>query len=170
MARRGEMQEVELLDADDGVSHETGVDSPVGTTGRTRVRRWWLLGGAAALAVTLGVAQWVMTAHESAALARLARVPGVLLPVDQTLDVVRRVPAADVAALFGAVGAGVERADDGSQSFTWRDPAGGPGWTAELLGPNALLDDLAAAGGTVAHEILVRLSRRAERVYLGEVQ
>jgi len=39
----------------------------------------------------------------------------------------------------------------------------------ELLGPNAQLDDLAAAGGTVAHEVLVRLSRRAERVCLGEV-
>jgi len=38
----------------------------------------------------------------------------------------------------------------------------------ELLGPNAQVDDLAAAGGTVAHEILVRLSRRADRVYLGE--
>jgi alanine racemase len=38
----------------------------------------------------------------------------------------------------------------------------------EILGPNAQLDDLAAAAGTVAHEILVRLSRRAERVYLGE--
>jgi alanine racemase len=38
----------------------------------------------------------------------------------------------------------------------------------ELLGAHAHLDDLAAAGGTVAHEILVRLSRRAERVYLGE--
>jgi alanine racemase len=37
----------------------------------------------------------------------------------------------------------------------------------ELLGPNAPLDDLAAAAGTVAHEILTRLSRRAERVYLG---
>jgi alanine racemase len=44
------------------------------------------------------------------------------------------------------------------------------GEPVELLGPNALLDDLAAAGGTVAHEILVRLSRRAERVYLGEAQ
>jgi alanine racemase len=42
------------------------------------------------------------------------------------------------------------------------------GETVELLGPNALLDDLAAAAGTVAHEVLVRLSRRAERVYLGE--
>lgn len=41
------------------------------------------------------------------------------------------------------------------------------GDTVELLGPNACLDDLAAAAGTVAHEVLVRLSRRAERVYLG---
>jgi alanine racemase len=40
----------------------------------------------------------------------------------------------------------------------------------ELLGENARLDDLAAAGGTVAHEILVRISCRAERVYLGEAQ
>ena len=37
----------------------------------------------------------------------------------------------------------------------------------ELLGPHVALDDLAAAGGTVAHEILSRLSLRAERVYLG---
>jgi alanine racemase len=36
----------------------------------------------------------------------------------------------------------------------------------ELLGPNALLDDLAKAAGSVAHEVLVRLSRRAERTYL----
>jgi len=43
------------------------------------------------------------------------------------------------------------------------------GEPVELLGPNALLDDLAAAAGTVAHEVLVRLSRRAERTYLGEV-
>lgn len=42
------------------------------------------------------------------------------------------------------------------------------GEMAELLGPNALLDDLAHAAGTVAHEVLVRLSPRAERVYLGE--
>jgi len=38
---------------------------------------------------------------------------------------------------------------------------------AELLGPNALIDDLAAAAGTVAHEVLVRISRRAERTYVG---
>ncbi|HEX7943214.1 MAG TPA: alanine racemase, partial [Phenylobacterium sp.] len=41
------------------------------------------------------------------------------------------------------------------------------GDAVELLGPNVLLDDLANAAGTVAHEVLVRLSPRAERVYLG---
>ena len=40
----------------------------------------------------------------------------------------------------------------------------------ELLGPNAPLDNLATAAGTVAHEVLVRLSSRAERVYLGDNQ
>jgi alanine racemase len=42
------------------------------------------------------------------------------------------------------------------------------GEPVELLGPHAQLDDLAAAAGTVAHEVLVRLSRRTERIYLGE--
>lgn len=37
----------------------------------------------------------------------------------------------------------------------------------EFLGPNIQLDDLAAAAGSVAHECLVRLSARAERIYLG---
>jgi alanine racemase len=48
------------------------------------------------------------------------------------------------------------------------DAQAAPGDPVELLGENAMLDDLASAGGTVAHEILVRLSRRAERVHLGE--
>jgi alanine racemase len=42
------------------------------------------------------------------------------------------------------------------------------GEAVELLGPNALLDDVAAAAGTVAHEVLVRLGRRGERVYLDD--
>lgn len=37
----------------------------------------------------------------------------------------------------------------------------------ELLGANILLDDAAAAAGTTSYEILLRLSRRAERVYVG---
>ena len=41
----------------------------------------------------------------------------------------------------------------------------GAGDLVELLGPHALLDDLALAAGTVAHECLVRLSQRAERTY-----
>ena len=41
------------------------------------------------------------------------------------------------------------------------------GDAVELMGPNAPIDELATAAGTVAHECLVRLSPRAERVYLG---
>jgi alanine racemase len=41
------------------------------------------------------------------------------------------------------------------------------GEPVELLGPNAQLDDLAQAGATVAHEILVRISSRAARGYVG---
>lgn len=37
----------------------------------------------------------------------------------------------------------------------------------ELLGPHALLDDQAKAAGSIAHECLVRLSTRAQRLYLG---
>jgi len=49
------------------------------------------------------------------------------------------------------------------------DAPAGVGEMVELLGPNALLDDQAAAAGTVAHECLVRLGGRAERVYIGEI-
>ena len=46
-------------------------------------------------------------------------------------------------------------------------PGARVGDTAELLGPHALLDDLAKAAGSVAHECLVRLGGRAERRYIG---
>lgn len=44
-----------------------------------------------------------------------------------------------------------------------------PGAMAEIIGPNALVDDVAKAAGTISYEILVRLSGRAERKYSGEV-
>jgi alanine racemase len=46
-------------------------------------------------------------------------------------------------------------------------PAAKVGDQAELLGPIAPLDDLAKASGSVAHECLVHLGRRAQRTYLG---
>ncbi|MDP2213704.1 alanine racemase [Phenylobacterium sp.] len=47
------------------------------------------------------------------------------------------------------------------------DGEAAPGDMVELLGPHALLDDLAHAAGSIAHECLVRLSSRAQRIYLG---
>jgi alanine racemase len=43
----------------------------------------------------------------------------------------------------------------------------GPAAMVELLGANVPVDEVAAAAGTVAHEVLTRLGHRAERVYLG---
>ena len=37
----------------------------------------------------------------------------------------------------------------------------------DLIGPGASLDDLAASAGTIGYELLVRLGRRAHRVYEG---
>ncbi len=38
---------------------------------------------------------------------------------------------------------------------------------AEIIGPNASVDAAAAAAGTISYEILVRISRRARRSYMG---
>ena len=47
-------------------------------------------------------------------------------------------------------------------------PAASGEWV-ELMGPHAQIDHLAAAAGSVAHECLVRLSARAERIVIGEI-
>ncbi|OYX32803.1 MAG: alanine racemase [Caulobacterales bacterium 32-69-10] len=49
-------------------------------------------------------------------------------------------------------------------------PTAKVGGRVELLGPNAHLDHLAAAASSVAHEILVRISPRAARRYVGEAK
>lgn len=41
-----------------------------------------------------------------------------------------------------------------------------PGAMVEIIGPNRLLDDAAAAAGAIAYEVLTRLGSRAERIYL----
>ena len=129
------MQDVELTDdAPDGV-HESS-PTPEATA---RVRRWRrrLIAGTAVLALALGVAQWVVTARENAALDRLAQIPGVLSPVDESFGILRRVASVDASELFGMAHGGLKTGADGSQSFTWDDPASGrPAWTTELLGPN----------------------------------
>jgi len=47
-------------------------------------------------------------------------------------------------------------------------PGAKVGDRVEFLGPHAQLDDVAAAAGSVAHEVLVRLSPRTQRHYRGE--
>ena len=46
-------------------------------------------------------------------------------------------------------------------------PAAREGGFAQLLGPDLLVDDFAAAAGTLAYEVLTRLGPRIERHYLG---
>jgi alanine racemase len=43
-----------------------------------------------------------------------------------------------------------------------------PGAYVELLGPNVPVDDVAAAAGTIAYEVLTRIAPRVRRRYLGE--
>jgi alanine racemase len=45
-----------------------------------------------------------------------------------------------------------------------------PGEYVELFGPNLPIDEVAAAAGTIAYELLTQLSRRAERLYIGGPQ
>lgn len=137
MARRGGLQEVELLDEHDPLS------SPPHRH-RRRVRPVAVVVGALVVAGGLVATQWVITARERAAVDALAQVPGVLEPVDETLTVQRRVAAEDAGSLFGRSDGFLDRAADGSQSYTWVDGGDGAGWTAELLGPTAALAAVAS--------------------------
>lgn len=136
MTRRGDLQEVELLDGDD----PPAVEPPA----RRRFPTAAVVGAALVLVVGLVVTQWVLTARERAAVAALAQVPGVLAPVDETLVIERRVSTEEASALFGQAWGALERGSDGAQTYTWVDGTGGPGWSAELLGPNAALAGVAA--------------------------
>jgi outer membrane protein assembly factor BamB len=133
MGRRGELQQVELLDS------AAPDQPPVAAPPRSRLRLG-LIAGAAAVVLGLGVTQWVLTARENAATARIAQLPGVLAPMDDTLEVVRRLTPEDVATLHGERYGTLVVAEDGSQSYRWVEP-GGEGWTTPLLGPLDGLED-----------------------------
>jgi hypothetical protein len=143
MGRRGELREVELLDPATGTSGHA--------PDRTRSRhRLWLVGAVAVVAGALGVTQGVLTTRENAAIARLAQVPGVLAPVDDTLETVRTLAPEDVSTLTGEPYGVLLRGQDGAQSYRWFEPADeGPGWTTPLLGPPATeVDSSYVIGGT----------------------
>lgn len=146
MGRRGDVQEVEL--------HDSAVpDDELPTDLRGSRRRVWLVGVVAVVALALGVTQWVMTARENAAVARLAQVPGVLGPVDGTLQVVQALTPERTATLTGEAYGALLRAEDGAQSYQWFEPADeGPGWTTPLLDAPAGLEDPSQAyfGSTCA--------------------
>src|SRR6478735_7141951 len=141
MGRRGGLGDVELVEPAVEPAPEPSSRPP------TR-RRLWLAMGAAGVVLALGVTQWVVTAREDAAVARLARLPGVVSPVDDTLEVVRRLTPGDAVTLTGRASGTLLRADDGSQTYRWFEPASeGTGWTTQLLGPTALPADPAQVAG-----------------------
>src|SRR5690349_10530733 len=118
MGRGGGLRDVELVDPAVEGTPEPSSRPPAR-------RRLWLGIGAAGVVLALGVTQWVVTAREDAAVARLTRLPGVLSPVDDTLEVVRRLTPGDAVTLTGRASGALLRADDGSQSYRWFEPAGG---------------------------------------------
>lgn len=148
------MQEVELVDGPDvpdGSDSPDGTGAPdvpaaqTGSLGRPhRVRRWWLVGGVAAVALSLVGIQWVVDAREDAAVARLSAVRGVIPELGETLRVVRAFPQEEIAGFFsgvltpsGATGRLVV-AEDGSQAFTAIDDrTGETTWSTPLVGPDA---------------------------------
>ena len=99
-----------------------------------------MVGGVVGAVVALGAVQGVAELRERAAVAELAKVPGVVAPVGETLVAARTISSDDISTMFGYAGGGVEHAEDGSQSLRWFD--GGPQWTADLAGPAPALADL----------------------------
>ena len=140
--RRGELQEVELVD------RAPVADPPAPGRSRTR-RRLWLAGGAAAVVLLLGGVQAVLSAREDAAVARLQVVPGVLRPVDDTLEVVRRLTPDDTATLTGQAEGALVPDEDGGLTYRWFAP-GDLGWTARLDPPTGAPTDQAGVLGASA--------------------
>src|SRR6478736_6759611 len=129
------MQEVDLVDgAADG--------EPDAAPGRSRWR-WWAVGMAAVAVLALGGTQWVIDQRDAAAVARLARLPGVAPPLGDSLRVVRSLSQDEATSLWDGIDTGEASASlvvaaDGSQSFTAVDKRTGKVvWSTPLLGPDA---------------------------------
>ncbi|KQY21341.1 hypothetical protein ASD16_18755 [Cellulomonas sp. Root485] len=118
--RRDTLQDVEL----DGPA--TAPDPPQGR------RRVWLGVGALVVVLALAGTQALLSAREDAAAERLQAVPGVLRPVGDTLEVVRRLTDDAAAGLTGEAGGTLSLAEDGVLTYRWLAP-GEPGWARQLL-------------------------------------
>lgn len=95
-------------------------------------RRLWLGVGALVAVLALAGTQAVLSAREDAAVTRLQRVPGVLRPVDETLEVVRRLADGDAVELTGETGGALSVAEDGVLTYRWFAPDD-VGWSRPLL-------------------------------------
>lgn len=127
MGRSSQMRQVEIVDLVEA--------APEPERTPHRARRWLVAAAVVAVGAVLLGGQSVLDARERAEIAALANIPGVVLPVDEHLTVVRRVSSDDGSWLFGW-GSSVIDAPDGSQSYAWSDPStGAKRWTASLLGP-----------------------------------
>ncbi|WP_186813283.1 outer membrane protein assembly factor BamB family protein [Cellulomonas xylanilytica] len=137
MARRGDMQEVELLDGDEHVTEQPE------TPARSRRGPRWVAAGAVAVALSLVGTQWVVDSREAAAVARLASVAGVFPQLGDELVVVREMSSVEGYDLWSAIEIGDARtatltvAPDGSQSVEAVDQRTGAAlWSTPLVGPS----------------------------------
>jgi len=96
--------------------------------------------GVVVLALMFG--QRTIDARHRAEVAALATVPGVVAPLDEHLEVTRRISGEDVDTAFGPNGS-VEHARDGSQRYVWRAQGGAPLWSTPLMGARPALAGLA---------------------------
>jgi hypothetical protein len=138
MARRDDMQVVELVDGAPATGPADPADPAAGPRPRTRWRR--LVVGVLAVVVVAATAQGVVTARERAALARLAELPGVLAPVDADLRVLHPVRIGDGATLSPVATSTFEVGADGAQTVRWfAAGSADPLWTTQVAGPDARL-------------------------------
>lgn len=124
------MQAVELVETAALEDVPTTESSERAQHGRRRAL--WVALGVGLVAAALVAGQSFVDKRERDAIARLARVPGVIAPVGDQLVVARKASVEDFSGLVGDSG-GLETAADGSQSYSWSGRGETVRWTAQLL-------------------------------------